>query len=164
MNFAAVASVMRNLNLALALMVAAAAMVGCAGVDSTNSYFETRTLIVAEMNEVAARVTEQDLGKCVEPLEKSSFFGARYVVAGPFVPSLAHSCVVQGWSSGFVRTKRDKKYVAYAVALKKIEGAYGTGSPQSQGYCYFSTEKGVLEFGGAGTEMRVKNRDQCTQI
>ncbi len=147
------------------LSVTLVLLAGCAGIETASNGDEMRMHVVAEMNEVAKRVTKKELANCVERLEAEGplSFGARYKVEGELMPSVFHSCLVQGWGATYYRAKPlgEAKAIAYAANLVKVAGAFGTGSARTQGYCAFRLKDGVISSLGAGTETRVNIHNQC---
>jgi hypothetical protein len=145
-------------------MLVAVGLQGCGDTLEFNSELASvkPASIAAEMELVAPMVTPELLNECKARLEAESFLGAKYKVVSAFTPNLRASCIVQQ-RGGLIPLQTNVRSVAFTAVLKKIAGAYGTGSPTKVGGCHFALVDNKVRFAGLVPE-HVKILNECLRV
>ena len=149
----------------MALLVAASASAACARADNElfTSSTDLRAKVVTEMRAVEPHVTKAHIDECRSKLETTSWTGARYEAYADFRSDVLVSCMAQMSMLNLPSTPSAKR-VSYAVRMKKVAGAYGSGSPENLGICVFELQDGKVKFLGAQRAPRIHRNNVCFKL
>lgn len=155
-----------NAGALVALLMVALLLAACSRQEAEllTSSTDLRAKVVAEMQAVEPHVTKAHIEECRSKLETISWLGAKYQAYADFRPDVLVSCIGQMSMPNLPSSAPSAKRVTYAVRMKKVEGAYGTGSPQDMGICVFELQDGKVSLVGAQRTPKVHRNNVCVKL
>lgn len=150
----------------MAFLVSVMVVTTCARAQSQlfTSSKDLRAKVQSEMKAVVLQVTKAHIEGCRAELEKPTWSGAKYQAYGGFRADVLVSCMAQTAGVNFFSSAPSAKRAAYAVRMKKVAGAYGTGSPQDLGVCVFELQNGKIKFLGAQRTPKIARNHECIKL
>ena len=154
-----------NAGALMAFLTAALAVAACSRQEAElfTSSTDLRAKVVTEMRAVEPHVTKAHLDECRSKLETTSWTGAKYEAYADFRADVLVSCMAQMSMLNIASTPSAKR-VTYAVRMKKVAGAYGSGSAENLGICVFELQDGKVSFLGAQREPRIRHNNVCVKL